>query len=100
MRLPSRAALGEAFRDIVPPSGSALGGITVRQLDEEVPAGLEARARANAGSTEAEITTILTEAVQPPSGSRRSLAFLVGAGQGSMTMGEIVQHVRELRGDD
>ena len=74
-----------------------MGQILVRQLDEEVLSKLKARARANARSTEAEVRTILTQAVQDVPRSRPSLTSLVGAGRGSMSMEEIVAHVRKLR---
>lgn len=76
-----------------------MGQILVRQIDDEVLAKLKARAKANARSAEAEIRTILAEAVNPAE-DRQTLLSLVGAGRSSNSfnsMEEIVAHVRALR---
>lgn len=76
-----------------------MGQIVVRQLDDDVLARIKARAKANARSTEAEIRTILTEAVKPAENSP-TLLSLVGAGHSSKSfksIEEIVAHVRALR---
>lgn len=77
--------------------------ILVRQIEDDVMERLKARAKANQRSTEAEVRTILAEAVSPAQQTRRSIMSLVGAGvrpgEKGRTTEEIVEYVRKLRGE-
>ena len=78
-----------------------MGQMLVRQIDDAVLEKLEARAKANGRSAEAEVRDILERAAREPI-ERRSLLSLVGAGASPhsfKTTEEIVAHVRALRED-
>lgn len=77
-----------------------MGQILIRQIDEKVMQRLRARAKANNRSTEAEVRTILEDAVKPSERIRPTLKSFVGAASSSRsfkTLDEIVAHIRMLR---
>jgi antitoxin FitA len=74
-----------------------MGQILVRKLDDAVLARIKSRARANKRSAEAEVRDILAAAVSPPSGRRKPLASLIGAGRPGRGQAEIDAYVRGLR---
>ena len=77
-----------------------MGQMLIRQIDENVMQRLRARAKANSRSTEAEVRTILEDAVKSPENARSPLKSFVGAGGSARsfkTLDEIVAHIRTLR---
>lgn len=77
-----------------------MGQMLIRQIDENVMQRLRARAKANSRSTEAEVRTILEDAVKSRENARSSLKSFVGAGSSARsfkTLDEIVTHIRTLR---
>ena len=75
--------------------------ILVRQIEDDVLERLKVRAKANQRSTEAEIRTILNDAVRLGATPRRSIADFMGAGvkrgEKGRTTDEIVEFVRRVR---
>jgi len=67
----------------------------VRQIEDDVLERLKARAKANQRSMEAEIRTILSEAVKPTAAPRQPITSFIGAGvrpgEKGRTMEEIVE---------
>ena len=72
--------------------------ILVRKLEDDVLARLKERAKRNGRSAEAEIRSILAEAVATsPRPPYRSLLELVGAGSSGRSQAQINEDIRALR---
>lgn len=74
-----------------------MGQILIRKIDDGVLAKLKARAKANARSTEAEVRSILTEAIVTEVGDHVPVSSLIGAAASGRRQEEIVDYVRALR---
>ncbi len=73
-----------------------MADMLVRQIEDAVLKKIEARAKANGRSTEAEVRDILQKAAAEPV-ERRSLRSLVGSAPSTRTSEEIVAEIRALR---
>lgn len=74
-----------------------MGQILVRKLNDAILAKIKTRARVNKRSAEAEVREILSAAVAPAAGKRKSLTSLIGAGRHGRTQAEIDAYVKDLR---
>jgi antitoxin FitA len=74
-----------------------MGQILVRKLDDGVLNRIKARAKANGRSAEAEVREILSDAVTPLRGKRRSFTSFIGSVRGGRSQAEVDDYVRRLR---
>ena len=74
-----------------------MGQIVVRKVNDDVLKRIKARAKANGRSTEAEVREILSAAVSPLQGKKRSLTSFIGSIRSNRSQAEIDAYIRGLR---